>query len=77
LEEGKNIAEMGFEEAMKELEELVKVLEKGDLDLESSLEIYEQAVALRERCKHILDQSERRVQKIIQGPDGPETSAFQ
>lgn len=77
MEEGKKIEEMGFEEAMKELEELVKVLEKGDQDLESSLGIYEKAVALRERCKHILDRSERRVQQIIQGPGGPEITEFQ
>jgi exodeoxyribonuclease VII small subunit len=55
VSEDRNIKEMGFEEAMKELESLVNVLEKGDLDLESSLAIYERAAGLREQCQRILD----------------------
>jgi exodeoxyribonuclease VII small subunit len=76
MSDEKNVEEMGFEDAMKELESLVKVLEKGDLDLASSLTVYEKAVALRERCKQILDDSERRVQKIVEGPEGPQLEDF-
>jgi len=57
---------MSYEEAMKELEGLVKKLEKGDLDLASSLEIYERAAVLKDRCQAILDESERRVQAIVE-----------
>lgn len=77
MTEEKEVGSMGFEEAMDALEELVKKLEKGDLDLESSLKVYEQAVALRERCKAILEQSERRVQKLIDGPEGPQLTDFE
>ena len=76
MSEERNVEEMGFEEAMKELEGLVKVLEKGDLDLESSLAIYERAAALREQCQIILDESERRVQKIVEASNGLDIEDF-
>jgi exodeoxyribonuclease VII small subunit len=76
MSEEKSVEDMNFEEAMKELECMVKTLEKGDQNLESSLEIYERAVVLRERCKRILDESERRVQKIVEGANGVEIQEF-
>ncbi|OPX59377.1 MAG: exodeoxyribonuclease VII small subunit [Methanomassiliicoccales archaeon PtaB.Bin134] len=57
---------MSYEEAIRELESLVKRLEKGDLDLESSLALYERAAVLKRRCQTILDDSERRVQAILE-----------
>jgi exodeoxyribonuclease VII small subunit len=77
MSEEKNADEMSFEEAMNELEGLVKILEKGDQNLESSLAVYERAVVLRERCKTILDVSERRVQKIVECANGIEIREFE
>ena len=65
-----DVKEMGFEEAMAKLDELVKKLETGNLDLDESLEIYSQAVELRERCRQILDESERKVKKLILSSSG-------
>jgi len=62
-----------FEKSLKALEELVKELETGNLDLNKSLEIYERAIALRDRCRKILDESERRVQKIMETSNGTVT----
>jgi exodeoxyribonuclease VII small subunit len=76
VSEDRKVEEMGFEEAMKELESLVNVLEKGELDLESSLAIFERAAGLRERCQRILDDSERRVQKIVEASDSIEIEDF-
>jgi exodeoxyribonuclease VII small subunit len=76
VSEDRKVEETGFEEAMKELESLVNVLEKGELDLESSLAIYERAAVLRERCQRILDESERRVEKIVEASDGIEIEDF-
>jgi len=59
-----------FEESLKALEELVKELETGNLDLDKSLEIYERAIILRDKCRKILDESERRVQKIMETSEG-------
>jgi len=71
-----NVEEMTFEESLKALEELVKELETGGLDLDKSLEIYERAIVLRDRCKKILEESERKVQKLMETADGVERSEF-
>jgi exodeoxyribonuclease VII small subunit len=68
--------EMTFEESLKALEELVKELETGGLDLDKSLEIYQKAIVLRDRCKKILEESERKVQKLMETANGTEKSEF-
>ena len=62
--------EMTFEESLKELERLVEMLENGGLDLDKSLDIYENAVKLRDRCRNMLEVSERRVRKIMESSEG-------
>jgi len=59
-----------FEENLKALEALVSELEAGNLDLDKSLEIYENAIVLRDKCRKFLDESERRVQKIMETSEG-------
>ena len=54
-----------FEENLAKLEELVKKLEAGNLDLDESLEIYESAIELREKCRKFLEDSERKVQALM------------
>lgn len=71
------VAEMTFEASMEELEKLVDELEQGGADLDRSLEIYERAVVLRDHCKAILDDGQRRIQKIIETADGVRTTDFQ
>jgi exodeoxyribonuclease VII small subunit len=66
----KDIGSMGFEESMAALEAMVKRLEAGGLDLDESLGIYEEAVALRDHCRRILEESERRVQTITETASG-------
>lgn len=56
---------MVFEEAFQELEAIVSKLESGDLTLEESIEMYEMAASLRDRCREILDQAERRVEMLV------------
>ena len=41
-------------------------MEAGGIDLDKSIEIYEKAVVLRNHCRKILDDSERRIQKIME-----------
>lgn len=65
-----NVEEMSFEESIGALEELVKKLEDGGIDLDESLRIYEQAVALRDHCRAILEDGERRIRKIMENADG-------
>lgn len=67
------VASMSFETAMAELERLVAELEQGGADLDRSLEIYETAVVLRDHCRSILDDGQRRIQKLIEAADGLRT----
>lgn len=70
------IEKMTFEEAMNALEELVNRLEAGGIDLDESLEIYEKAVTLRNHCKKILEDGQRRIQKIMETPEGIQIREF-
>ena len=72
-----DVESLSFEESMNKLEELVKKLEGGNLDLDESLVIYENAVALREHCRKILDESDRKVQSIMQTASGEKREDFQ
>jgi len=67
------VKEMSFEDSLKALEELVKELEAGGIDLDRSIEVYEKAVILREHCRSILDDSERKIQKIMETSGGVKT----
>ena len=71
------VEKMSFEESMKALEDLVRELENGGIDLDRSLEIYEKAVILRNRCQTILDDSECRIQKIMETANGTVREDFQ
>ena len=62
--------ELSFEESMNKLEELVKKLEEGNLDLDESIKIYAEAVKWKERCRKILDESERKVEILMNSADG-------
>ena len=65
-----DIKEMAFERALKELEHIVGRLERGDVELEESIVIYERGEALRDHCDRLLKQAEAKVEKLTFGPDG-------
>ncbi len=54
-----------FEEKMKRLEEIVRVMEQGDRPLEESLRLFEEGVALSEQCQKILEEAERKVSILL------------
>ena len=58
------VDEMSFEEAMKELEQVVGQLERGDVALEQSIALYERGAALKARCEAKLKEAEEKVAKI-------------
>ena len=70
MDYAEEVEKMTFEESIETLESLVKELENGKRDLDSSIEIYEKAVILRNHCRKILEESERRIQKIMETADG-------
>jgi exodeoxyribonuclease VII small subunit len=68
-----DIKAMSFEQALKELENIVDRLEKGDVELEASIVIYERGEALRSHCDGLLRQAEARVEKISLNQSGQPT----
>jgi exodeoxyribonuclease VII small subunit len=65
-----NIAEMTFETAQKELEAIVRKLEAGQSDLETSIADYARGISLKEYCLQKLVNAKMKVEKIMQMPDG-------
>src|SRR5918911_1379439 len=66
-----------FEASLAALEKIVRELERGDLPLEKSLELFEQGVKLSRDCQERLNQAERRVEVLLRDTDGrPVLSAF-
>ncbi len=65
-----DIKDMTFELALKELESIVNRLERGDVELEESITIYERGEALKEHCDRLLKQAEARVEKLTLSPSG-------
>jgi exodeoxyribonuclease VII small subunit len=55
---------------MRQLEATVTDLERGDITLEKSIELYERGEALKKRCETLLREAEMRIEKITLGADG-------
>ena len=66
---------LSFEAAMKELESIVSRLERGDVDLEDSILLYERGQALKTLCETKLKAAESRLEKIVMGADGQPRTA--
>jgi len=58
------VAEMSFEQAMRELEQVVGKLESGDVELDASIQLYERGAALKKRCEEKLKEAEEKVAAI-------------
>ncbi len=64
------VEEMTFEDAIRELEQVVGKLERGDVALDDSIALYERGAALKKRCETKLSEAEEKVAKITVDPDG-------
>ncbi len=69
---GKNAVEtLSFEEALGELEGIVRGLETGEAPLEDSIGAYERGIALRKHCEGKLRDAQAKIEKISSiGQDG-------
>jgi exodeoxyribonuclease VII small subunit len=70
-----DIKDMSFEKALKELETIVGRLERGDVELEESISIYERGEALKDHCDRLLKQAEAKVEKLTFNEAGEPTGA--
>ncbi|MGE4483545.1 MAG: exodeoxyribonuclease VII small subunit [Oscillospiraceae bacterium] len=66
-----------FEGSIGRLEEIVKVLERGDAPLEESLALFEEGTKLIRSCGKLLDEAEQKVVKLRRTESGePEETFF-
>ena len=65
-----DIASMSFETALQELEAIVEQLERGEVELEKSIAMYERGAALKAHCEARLKDAQLKVDKILIGADG-------
>jgi exodeoxyribonuclease VII small subunit len=59
-----------FEAQLASLERIVRELERGDLPLERSLELFEQGVRLSRECQERLNEAERRIEVLLRDGEG-------
>lgn len=57
---------ISFEEAMKQLEEIVSQLEHGDVPLEKAIDLFQQGMNLSRLCGQKLEQVERKIEMIVE-----------
>ena len=61
---------MGFEASMARLEQIVKLLERGEVSLDESLKLYQEGTELVRTCGQMLDQAQMQVTKVVPAADG-------
>ncbi|MCC6007535.1 MAG: exodeoxyribonuclease VII small subunit [Rhodobacteraceae bacterium] len=66
----KPVAEMTFEEALRALEQVVDRLDKAEVPLEESIDLYEQGARLKAHCEAKLARAQERVEQITRGEGG-------
>ena len=65
-----DIAALSFEDALAELEQIVKRLETGSGKLDEAIAAYERGALLKRHCETKLREAQARVDKIVIGNDG-------
>lgn len=66
----KAIKDLSFEDALTELEGIVRKLESGDAPLEESITLYQRGAKLKAHCEGKLKDAQLKVEKIVLAPDG-------
>lgn len=56
-----------FESSIKRLEEVVRLLEKGDAPLDEALALFEEGTSLIKNCSKMLDDAEQKVTLLVKG----------
>jgi len=68
--ENSDVRSMSFEDALAELERIVRGLEEGSAKLEESIIAYERGIALQRHCDAKLQEAQTRVERIVLGRNG-------
>lgn len=76
-EKHEDVAALSFEDALRELEAIVKRMETGEAALENAITDYARGMALKSHCEKKLADARMKVEKVVQGEGGAKgTEAF-
>jgi len=70
------MAKEKFEDALEKLENIVREMEAGDLSLDSALKSFEEGIRLIRFCQAKLDETERRVEQLLEKENSLQTKNF-
>ncbi len=65
-----DIARLSFEDALTELETIVRQLEEGKGELDQAIKTYERGAQLKRHCEAKLQEAQIKVEKVVLGPEG-------
>jgi exodeoxyribonuclease VII small subunit len=65
-----DVSALSFEDALAELEAIVRRLEEGSAKLDEAISAYERGVVLKRHCEAKLQEAQSRVEKIVVGANG-------
>lgn len=68
--------EINFEDKLAELETIVEKLEKGQLSLDDSLELFEHGITLSRECNAMLKSARQKVEKLIEEDNNLKSEEF-
>lgn len=63
-------SQVSFEEALRNLEKVVRALELGEVPLEQALELFQEGIGLVKVCSNKLEEAEKRIQLLLEGSNG-------
>lgn len=64
------MSKKSFEDNMQRLEQIVQIIEQGDVPLEESLKLFQEGTKLVQKCQNMLDKAQLQVTEITAGTDG-------
>ena len=64
------MGEIKFEKAIQRLEKIVDDLEKGEMDIDKSLEIFEEGIKMSRVCSKKLNEAEAKIEKLTKNQKG-------
>ena len=64
------MGEIKFEKAIQRLEKIVEDLETGELDIDKSLEIFEEGIKMSRVCSKKLSEAEAKIEKLTRDQKG-------
>jgi len=70
MNEKNKTKDVKFEVALKKVEDIVAKLEGGDLDLDKSIELFEEGVTLSKVLQKKLDEAEKKIEKLVRNRGG-------